>query len=369
MSSETLRQTPHFRMRTPLNTSLLRLRSEAMVSLSNFFAEEQVQQTHPPIMTSSDCEGAGEVFNVNSGSRDNLFFQKAMNLTVSSQLHLEALAQALGNVWTLSPTFRAERSDTSRHLSEFYMLEAELSFVDDLEQVLSFSQKMLRTVVQDLSQGKAYNELMEARHSPLESLEGRTLDELDKVEEVQRRWKGMLNPEAWPRITYSDAVRFLQKNADEFDSPAVWGEGLRSEHERFLAKKLGFDPIIDAYRPVFVTHYPRDIKAFYMRVTDQGSQGSPLVDCFDLIVPDLGELAGGSMREHRLPQLLDNMAHFGFENEGKQSLKWYLDLRRWGCPPHGGFGVGFDRLLSYLTGVKSVRDIVPFPRIFGREDF
>lgn len=369
MSSETLRQTPHFRMRTPLNTSLLRLRSEAMNSLSNFFAEEQIQQTHPPIMTSSDCEGAGEVFNVNNGSAGDMFFQKSMNLTVSSQLHLEALAQALGNVWTLSPTFRAERSDTSRHLSEFYMLEAELSFVDDMEHVLDFTQKMLGAMARDLDQGKAYNELMEARNGTRESLEGRTLDELDDLQEVQRRWRGMLDPARWPRITYSDAVELLQEHTDKFELPAVWGEGLRSEHERFLAKKIGFDQAIDAYRPVFVTHYPRDIKAFYMRQTVSGVQKGPLVDCFDLLVPDLGELAGGSMREHRLPQLLDNMAHFGFDKDGQQSLKWYLDLRRWGCPPHGGFGVGFDRLLSYLTGVKSVRDIVPFPRVFGREDF
>lgn len=369
MSSETLRQTPHFRMRTPLNTSLLRLRSEAITSLSKFFTEEQVHQTHPPIMTSSDCEGAGEVFEVNNGRRDNKFFKTPMNLTVSSQLHLEALAQALGDVWTLSPTFRAERSDTSRHLTEFYMLEAELSFVDDMEHVLDFIQKMLRAMAQDLSQGKAYSELAEARQGSKDTLEGRTLDELDSVEEVQRRWAGMLDPAQWPRITYDDAVEFLQQNANGFEAQAKWGEGLRSEHERFLAKKIGYDQTINGYRPVFVTHYPREIKAFYMRQTGQESQEHTLVDCFDLLVPDLGELAGGSMREHRLPRLLDNMSYFGFDDHAKKSLKWYLDLRKWGCPPHGGFGVGFDRLLSYLTGVKSVRDIVPFPRVFGREDF
>lgn len=340
-----------------------------MLSLSNFFAKEKFQQTHPPIMTSSDCEGAGEVFNVNSGDKNSLFFQKPMYLTVSSQLHLEAMAQALGNVWTLSPTFRAERSDTSRHLSEFYMLEAELSFVDDMNQVLDFIQNMLRVLAQDLSTGSAYRELVESRQNPRESLEKRTLEELDGLEEVQRRWRGMLDPAKWPRITYTEAIDVLQKHSSEFEAPAVWGDGLRSEHEKFLAKKLGFDQSINGYRPLFVTHYPRDMKAFYMLQTDKVPKEGRLVDCFDLLVPDLGELAGGSMREHRLPQLLENMADFGFEKQGKDSMKWYLDLRRWGCPPHGGFGVGFDRLLSYLTGVKSVRDIVAFPRVFGREDF
>jgi asparaginyl-tRNA synthetase len=356
-------------MRTPLNTNLLRLRSEAMVALSNFFAEEQFQQTHPPIITSSDCEGAGETFNVNSGTRDDPFYQKPMYLTVSSQLHLEALAQALGNVWTLSPTFRAERSDTSRHLSEFYMLEAELSFVEDMDDILDFVQKMLKVLAQRLSSGKPYKELMAARQSSQDSLEKRTLEELDDFEEVQRRWRGILDPQKWPRITYTDAIEMLQSHSAEFESPAVWGDGLRSEHERFLAKKLGFDENLNAYRPVFVTRYPRDIKAFYMLQTDQGAGGRRLVDCFDLLVPDLGELAGGSMREHRLSHLLQNMDDLGFDKHSKDSMRWYLDLRKWGCPPHGGFGVGFDRLLSYLTGVKSVRDIVPFPRVFGREDF
>lgn len=350
-------------MRTPLNSAMLRLRSDTLGALSQFFSEQKFQQTHPPIITTSDCEGAGETFRVAAGTKQDPFSKREQYLTVSSQLHLEAFAQALGNVWALSPTFRAERSDTSRHLSEFYMLEAELSFVDDMEDMLDFIQKMLSTLVRDLSQRNAWKELDEFRTHPRNPTETQTIADLDSREILERRWNGLLTPENWPRITYTEAIEILKDKAIEFEHTPEWGKSLQSEHEKYLAEVIGFDKTKNAYVPVFVTHYPQAIKAFYMRQAAENPDQGPVFDCFDLIVPDLGELAGGSMREHRHDALVANVDRLiGREAPG---LDWYIDLRRWGCPPHGGFGIGFDRLLSYLTGVKSIRDIVAFPRLYG----
>ena len=342
---------------------MLRLRSDALAALTQFFSGQKFQQTHPPIITSSDCEGAGETFRVQAGTSKDPFSESEQYLTVSSQLHLEAFAQALGNVWALSPTFRAERSDTSRHLSEFYMLEAEMSFVDDMEEVMDFIQKMLSSVVRELNQSDAWKELDNFRLHPRDPAERQSMADLDDREALKRRWNGMLSAGRWPRITYTQAIEMLSQKGSNFEFPPTWGKGLQSEHEKHLAETVGYDRERNAYVPVFVTHYPQAIKAFYMRQTqDSPAQGS-VFDCFDLIVPDLGELAGGSMREHRPEALSENMTNF-FETQ-PASLDWYTDLRRWGSPPHGGFGIGFDRLLSYLTGVKSIRDIVAFPRLYG----
>jgi asparaginyl-tRNA synthetase len=308
---------------------------------------------------------------VATGTKGN-FFNGPKYLTVSSQLHLEAMAQSMGNVWTLSPTFRAEHSDTSRHLSEFYMLEAEIAFVDDMDQVMSLIQRMLTHLARGLSQCNAWQELDSTRQTARNPTLTETFADLEDREVLRRRLNGLLVPERWPRITYTDAVTLLQAESGLFAKSLTWGEGLHSEHERFLASTLGFDGARDAYMPVFVTHYPRDIKAFYMLESDPQSAKGKTVDCFDLIVPGIGELLGGSMREHRLPKLIESLRHFGHSVDRKgrtgPGLDWYVDLRRWGSPPHGGFGLGFDRVLSYLTGVPSVRDLVAFPRVYGRAD-
>ncbi|KAL2171470.1 hypothetical protein VTG60DRAFT_2878 [Thermothelomyces hinnuleus] len=373
---EYLRTVPHLRPRTPVNSVLLRLRSEVIASLTQFFAGRSFTQTHPPIITSSDCEGAGEVFTVTPASdapaagsnKDNsqeFFFRSKKYLTVSTQLHLEALAQAVGNVWTLSPVFRAEKSDTSRHLSEFYMLEAEMSFVDDLGPVMDLAEDMLRSLSSSLIESSTVRDLLfRSRNSG---------SDLAPADEVRRRWEGLTRQD-WPRITYSDAVALLQQKSDLFEHKPTWGAGLQSEHEKFLAEYVG-----GGEKPVFVTNYPRDIKAFYMRETQPASPQvpGPTVDCFDLLVPEFCEIAGGSMREHRLDPLLDAMKRQGIlkpplegasDGSSSSGLDWYVDLRRWGSPPHGGFGVGFDRLLSYLSGVQTIRDIVAFPRWHGRCD-
>ncbi|EFY92511.1 hypothetical protein MAC_01477 [Metarhizium acridum CQMa 102] len=369
---ESLRYISHLRSRTPLNSTLLRLRSDASFILTQFFFNQKFQQTHPPIITSSDCEGAGEAFTVKTGSKAE-FFRDPKYLTVSTQLHLEALAQSLGNVWTLSPTFRAEQSDTSRHLSEFYMLEAEMSFVNDMNEVMDLVQSMLKNLAQGLKGLRAANELAQNRLDSRDPAERLAFADLVEQEELDRRWTGLLSPSQWPRITYTEAIERLQPVANQFEHKPVWGSGLQSEHEKYLAREVGVDKANSAYLPIFITQYPREIKAFYMLRSASSPPQGETVDCFDLLVPSLGELAGGSMREHRLSELEDNMKLHGLEVPGKKQdrssgLGWYLDLRRWGCPPHGGFGLGFDRLLSYLTGVANVRDVVPFPRHYQRCD-
>ena len=351
---------------------MLRFRSDATALLTSFFFDRGFQQCHPPIITSSDCEGAGEAFAVKAGGSEE-FFKDTKYLTVSSQLHLEAFAQALGSVWTLSPTFRAEQSDTSRHLSEFYMLEAEVSFVDDMHEIMDLVQDMLRSVAHGLRRRNAAQELQKNRKDAKDPTERFAFEDLVEEEQLQRRWNGLLTSTRWPRLTYTDAIDLLQPVAEQFEHKPIWGTGLQSEHEKYLAEKVGFDSSMGAYLPVFITQYPREIKAFYMRSSADSPTRGPTVDCFDLIVPHLGELAGGSMREHRLAELEEGMKLHGLEVPRRRDAKtnplgWYLDLRRWGSPPHGGFGLGFDRLLSYLTGVQHVRDVVPFPRYYGRCD-
>ena len=372
-SPESLRNISHLRMRTPLNSTLLRFRSDTIALLTQFFYEKRFQQTHPPVITSSDCEGAGEAFGVNAGGAAKEFFRDPKYLTVSSQLHLEALAQALGDVWTLSPTFRAEQSDTSRHLSEFYMLEAEMSFLRDMGEVMNLIQEMLSSLVTGLGPLNASIELHRNRTDAKDPAEKLAYEDLEDQIIIDRRWRGLVTPKEWPRITYTEAIDKLQSVADRFEHKPVWGSGLQSEHERYLAEEVGYDRIADAYMPIFVTQYPRGIKAFYMPLSVSPPSQGQTVECFDLLVPHIGELAGGSLREHRREELEDSMRFHGLDvpskhKSGGNDMSWYLELRHWGCPPHGGFGLGFDRLLGYLTGVQNVRDVVPFPRYYQRCD-
>lgn len=317
-------------------------------------------------------------------STSDQFFRSPKYLTVSSQLHLEALAQSVGKVWTLSPTFRAEKSDTPRHLSEFYMLEAELCFVEDVNDVMDVVESLLRDLSSRLQKSALSEELMSAWSSrPRDQDAGMTQHNL------ATRWQG-LTGDRWPRIAYKEAITILQEAVSRqqvhFDFPPALGSGLQAEHEKYLAELVGKGS------PVFVTDYPRDIKAFYMAPSSSSDGSLPTVACFDLLVPELCEIAGGSMREHRLDPLLKAMHAHGLLNRAKldpdlssapaddqlvsrdlvqgvpPGLQWYVDLRRYGSVPHGGFGLGFDRLLSYLTGVSNIRDVVGFPRWYGRCD-
>lgn len=383
-TNEFLRTLPHLRPRLPFNSLLLRLRSQVTANLTNYFLKHDFVQVHPPIITSSDCEGAGEVFTVSPAassppsqqiqdrpreSKDH-FFGSPKYLTVSSQLHLEALAQSLSRVWTLSPTFRAEKSDTPRHLSEFYMLEAELAFVDDVSDIMDVVEGMLRYTAQELKSSSVGQELLRDRDIGENS--GSVTPTM-----LAQRWQGLIDG-PWPRITYADAIQHLNdavtQGKVQFDFEPAHKDGLQTEHERFLAETVGRGG------PVFVTDYPRSIKPFYMAPsadTTGEAQSPPTVACFDLLVPEICELVGGSMREHRLPELLQSMDDHGLQRAplsdtdsetSDGSMQWYLDLRRYGSVPHGGFGLGFDRLLCYLSGVSNIRDVVSFPRWYKRCD-
>ncbi|CAN9153104.1 unnamed protein product [Alternaria alternata] len=383
-SPEFLRTLPHLRSRLPINSLILRLRSLVTAQVTNYFAEHDFVQCHPPIITSSDCEGAGEVFTVapevpsssdKSSSNqikkhEDMFFGSPKYLTVSSQLHLEALAQSVNKVWTLSPTFRAEKSDTARHLSEFYMLEAELAFVDDANVVMDVVEEMLRSVALKLQESVVGQELLEARARDQDQ-ESTSVSHAT----LAQRWQGLAEG-PWPRISYAVAIRHLKdavaQGKVEFEYAPGHEDGLQTEHERFLAESLGRGG------PIFVTDYPRNIKPFYMAPSNDltvDESAAPTVACFDLLVPEICELVGGSMREHRLEQLLKSMEEQGLQQASDDStdasdgsLQWYVDLRRYGSVPHGGFGLGFDRLLCYLAGVPNIRDVVSFPRWHKRCD-
>ncbi|TVY19142.1 Mitochondrial asparagine--tRNA ligase [Lachnellula arida] len=374
---EYLRTMPHMRTRIPFNTTLLRLRSECIAHLTTYFSHRDFIQTHTPIITSSDCEGAGEVFNVGSsyngsvGNKDDgTFFKSPKYLTVSSQLHLEALAQSVGKVWTLSPTFRAEKSDTARHLSEFYMLEAELGFTEDMNSVMDVIEDMIKYMTYKLMMSPLLREIESNRSS------NGPHDQKGHGAVIHNRWENITSG-PWPRITYTEAIKYLQARPSDvqpFEHAPTWGLGLQAEHERYLADTVGQGS------PVFVTKYPKSIKPFYMLpspTNEQAAPGQETVECFDLLLPEVCEVVGGSMREHRLEHLLHSMQEKGMLPPGPVSsvtdeqlgeLKWYVDLRRWGSVPHGGFGLGFDRLLGYLSGVQNIREIVTFPRWVGRCD-
>lgn len=352
------------RSRIPANANLLQLRSYIISRLTNFFASREFVQCHPPIITSSDCEGAGEVFAISSNAaateenKSAHFFRSPKYLTVSTQLHLEALAAALPRVWALSPTFRAEKSDTARHLSEFYMLEVEASFINSLDPLLAFVEEMTKDLVSGILSSRIGAETLIVAG--------------ERASEIEQRWKGLLEDE-WSRMTYTEAIDALQSavncNQVKFVFPPIWGAGLQAEHEKFLAQTLGGN---GKGGPVFVTDYPRELKPFYMLPSaGEMDESRRTVACFDLLLPAVGELVGGSLREHRYDKLVESMKTFGLAFDGDDdlgNLRWYAELRKWGSAEHGGFGMGFDRLLCYLGGVENIREIVTFPRWVGKCD-
>jgi asparaginyl-tRNA synthetase len=311
------------------------------------------------VNSESDSRISSETDNPSADRKENDdFFRSQKYLTVSSQLHLEALAQSVGKVWTLSPTFRAEKSETNRHLSEFYMLEAELCFVEDLGEVMDVVETMIQFLISQLRTSRPGQELLT-----------HTNDKKDETalvlsDKLRKRWNAISSTTKWQRITYRQAIEHLQSAVSaghHFNFQPDWDSGLQTEHELWIASNIGKGS------PVFVTDYPRSQKPFYMLPTPDQPDGDT-VACFDLLMPDIGEVVGGSLREHRYAQLMESMKRSGFNDEAIENLSWYTDLRKWGSVPHGGFGLGFDRLLGYLSGVSNIKDVATFPRWVGRCD-
>lgn len=381
-------------MRTPLHSLLSRFRSECLFQLGNVFHSYPhggFTQVQPPIITSSDCEGAGETFTLMprgaaADADTEHFFRSPKYLTVSSQLHLEAYAAELGNVWTLTPVFRAEKSDTPRHLSEFYMLEAEANFMSDLDALTDQVEYLLRDLTRRLYDTTVGQEIITIKRT---GEPGQEIDPEEAEKSIRQRWSALMDGPKWHRVSYANAVEMLKRAVSEdgasFEHPPTWDGGLQLEHEKYIVE------VLFQGTPVFVTDYPKAIKPFYMAPSASTEPAGETVACFDLLFPEVAEVAGGSLREHRLPNIIENMRQYGLiksrvspdsdapaptealyphlsPTEDLGHLQWYADLRRWGSAPHGGFGLGFDRFLGYLSGVSSVRDIVSFPRYFGRAD-
>lgn len=341
---EFLRQVAHLRPRTNLFTAVFRVRSLLAYAIHRFFQENGFIYVHTPIITASDAEGAGEMFRVTTLDSENPpltdlgpvdftedFFGRRTNLTVSGQLEAEAFALAFRDVYTFGPTFRAENSNTARHAAEFWMIEPEIAFAD-LQDDMRLAEKMVKYVI---------SYVMENAQEEMAFFN----EFVDK--ELADRLHNVVNSD-FALVTYTRAVEILQESNQSFDYPVDWGSDLQTEHERFLTEKI-FN------KPVFVTDYPKDIKAFYMRQNDDGKT----VAAMDLLVPGIGEIIGGSQREERADKLEHRMDEMHMEREG---LWWYLELRKYGGVKHAGFGLGFERLLMYVTGVSNIRDVIPFPR-------
>jgi asparaginyl-tRNA synthetase len=345
-SFEFLRSLTHLRARTNSLGAMARIRSRLSFAIHQFFQERGFFQVHTPVITSSDCEGAGEMFTVTAFDMDNPvksdghvdfgqdFFGQRTSLTVSGQLEAEAYALALGNVYTFGPTFRAENSNTSRHLAEFWMLEPEMAFCD-LDGNMNLAEEMLQYLVR-VTLDECSDDI---------DLFGRFIDK-----NLISRLTGILD-DPFMRIAYTDAIDELQKSGRTFEFPVEWGMDLQSEHERFLAEEV-------FKRPVIVRDYPKTIKPFYMRVNDDNKT----VAAIDILFPGIGEIIGGSQREERFDVLLQRIIATGIDPE---TYSWYLDLRRFGSAPHAGFGLGFERLLLFVTGLGNIRDVIPFPRTPG----
>ena len=348
---EFLRTIQHLRPRTNLFSATFRVRSVAAYAIHQFFQERGFVYVHTPIITASDCEGAGEMFRVTTLDPENPprkedgtvdfsqdFFGKPANLTVSGQLNAENFAMAFGDVYTFGPTFRAENSNTQRHAAEFWMIEPEMAFCD-LKGDMDVAEEMIKFVIRTVME-KCPDEM-----NFFNSFVDKGLKE--RLEHVASSDFG--------RVSYTEAVEVLEKHNDQFDYKVFWGCDLQTEHERFLTEQV-------YKKPVFVTDYPKEIKAFYMRMNDDGKT----VAAADCLVPGIGEIIGGSQREERLDLLEARIKELGMKTE---DYWWYLDLRRYGSCKHAGFGLGFERLVMYLTGVSNIRDVLPHPRTVGNAEF
>ena len=350
-SVEFLRTIQHLRPRTNLFSATFRVRSVAAQAVHTFFQDRGFVYVQTPIITGSDCEGAGEMFRVTTLDLDNLprtadgkvdfskdFFGKSTNLTVSGQLNAENFALAFGDVYTFGPTFRAENSNTQRHAAEFWMIEPEMAFAD-LGDYMDNAEAMIKYVIRTVLE-KCPDEI-----SFFNSFVDKGLKE--RLEHVASS--------DFARVSYTDAVEILEKNNDKFDFKVYWGCDLQTEHERYLTEQV-------YKRPVFVTDYPKEIKAFYMRLNDDGKT----VAAADCLVPGIGELIGGSQREERLEVLEARIKELGMAPE---DYWWYCDLRKYGTCRHAGYGMGFERMVMYLTGVNNIRDTLPHPRTVGNAEF
>ncbi len=348
---EFMRTIAHLRSRSNLYSAVFRVRSVAAYAIHKFFNERNFVYVHTPLITAADAEGAGEMFQVTTLDLKNLpldesgeikysedFFGKQTHLTVSGQLNAETFAQAFSNVYTFGPTFRAENSNTARHAAEFWMVEPEISFAD-LNDDMKLAEEMLKYIIRYV-----LDECAEEMEFFNQFVDKGLLERLNKVLEAK-----------FAVMTYTDAIEALQKSGQDFQYKPVWGADLQTEHERWLTEHL-------IGGPVFIINYPKDIKAFYMRVNEDGKT----VAAMDCLVPGIGEIIGGSQREERYDVLVARMKEMGLDPEPYQ---WYLDLRRYGSSKHAGFGLGFERMIMYLTSVSNIRDVLAFPRTTGSADF
>ena len=348
---EYLRTIAHLRPRSNLFSAAFRVRSVAAYAIHKFFQDRNFVYAHSPIITGSDCEGAGEMFKITTLDLNNVpktedgkidysqdFFGKEANLTVSGQLNGEIMALAFRNVYTFGPTFRAENSYTGRHASEFWMIEPEIAFAD-LEDNMELAEDMIKYIINYVLENCP--EEMEFFNSFVDK---GLLERLHKI----------VNSE-FTRITYTKAIELLLESGQKFEYPVEWGCDLQTEHERYITEQ-----IFNA--PVFVTDYPKEIKAFYMRMNEDGKT----VRAMDLLVPGVGEIIGGSQREERYDLLMDRIKECGLNEE---DYWWYLELRKYGTATHSGFGLGFERIIMYLTGISNIRDVIPFPRTPKNAEF
>ncbi|NLL75308.1 MAG: asparagine--tRNA ligase [Erysipelothrix sp.] len=333
-SYEYLREIAHLRVRTNSFMAVFRVRSVLSMAIHEFFQNQGFVYVHTPIITGNDAEGAGEAFVATTrgdGDYEKDFFGKKASLTVSGQLHAEAFALAFRDVYTFGPTFRAEKSNTARHASEFWMVEPEIAFAD-LDDNMNLIQDMVKYCIEYVLENAP--EEMKFFNDRIDTTLLERLNNLIKTD--------------FQRMTYTEAVDLLMKENDRFEFKVEWGTDLQSEHERYLSEEV-------VKGPVFITDYPKDIKSFYMRLNDDNKT----VAACDLLVPSVGELVGGSQREERLDFLEKRMKEMDIEKEG---LEWYLDLRRYGGVKHSGFGIGFERFLMYITAMANIRDVIPFAR-------